>query len=302
MRVSSFSFRAAAFRRADGPGRWELKPETRNLRNSDPRTEPFFWRAGDRGCLLVHGLTGTPYEMHYLGEQLYAAGYTVNGICLAGHATHVEDLATCRWTDWYASVQRGLEDVRASCSAVVAVGLSLGSLLVLRLAHLEAKAIAAVVLLSSPLVLGNPWPARLAGTLGRILPLLPQRLRFVPKRSEIADPEALRIHPGYQRLPLRSVVELIALQRQVRALLPLISQPVLAIQGLHDPTAPIANLAILRDGLAKAPKTVILPASRHVVTVDLEKSRVSEEIVHFLASVIGHPQPQADARGPAGAR
>ena len=43
-------------------------------------------------ALLVHGLTGTPYEMRYLGERLAAQGIRVRGVRLAGHATAPEDL------------------------------------------------------------------------------------------------------------------------------------------------------------------------------------------------------------------
>ncbi len=48
--------------------------------------EPFFFPAGQTGCLLVHGLTGTPKEMYWMGEYLSAHGITVLGVRLAGHA------------------------------------------------------------------------------------------------------------------------------------------------------------------------------------------------------------------------
>jgi carboxylesterase len=227
--------------------------------------------------------------MRYLGERLHGAGFTVAGVRLAGHASSVEELESCRWQDWYASVESGLAELRRSCSAVAAVGLSLGSLLVLRLAHAE-PAVSCLALLSTALVLTNPWPARLAAVGRLVVPLLPSRLRYVDKGvSDIADPEARAVHPGYRRMPLRSVLQLIALERQVRALLPEIAQPAIAIQARHDHTTPASNLAILQSGLPHLRETVLLAASSHVITVDVERQRVANEVLRFICSVLGSP-------------
>ena len=39
------------------------------------RAEPFYFPGGPVGCVLVHGFTGTPFEMRGLGEFLNARGY-----------------------------------------------------------------------------------------------------------------------------------------------------------------------------------------------------------------------------------
>ncbi len=283
--------RGNILRREDGNSNPEMVhgPEKREGRLAEPPTDAFFLPGGDRGCLLVHGLTGTPYEMRYLGERLHGAGYTVAGVRLAGHASSVEELERCRWQDWYASAESGLAELRQSCSSVAAIGLSLGSLLVLRLAHAE-PAVSCLALLSTALVLANPWPARLAAVGRLLVPLLPARLRYVDKRgSDIADPEARAVHPGYGRMPLRSVLQLVELERQVRALLPEIEQPAIAIQGRHDHTTPPSNLAILQNGLPHLRETVLLPASHHVITVDVERQRVANEVLRFIGSVLGSP-------------
>ena len=47
--------------------------------------EPFDLVGGDDlGVVLVHGFTGTPYEVRYLGERLAEAGFTVSGPRLPG--------------------------------------------------------------------------------------------------------------------------------------------------------------------------------------------------------------------------
>ena len=252
-------------------------------------TEPFLWRGGNVGCLLVHGFTGTPYDMRFLGERLHAAGYTVHGVQLAGHATRVEDLAICRWQDWYRSVEEGLDRLAAHCQTQIAIGQSLGSLLVLRLAYHRSRAVSALVLLSSAFILASPWPARLSRVFRTLLPFLPPRLRYVSKAtgSDIADPEARRVHPGYAKMPLRGIIEMIELQREVRPLLTRITPPALAIHARQDHTTPLENLALLQQTLPDLRATLVLPSSYHVVSVDVEKQRIAEEILDFVATVVG---------------
>jgi carboxylesterase len=250
-------------------------------------TEPFFWPGGTTGCLLVHGLTGSPYEMRFLGERLRTAGHTVRGIRVDGHGTRPEHLERCRWQDWYGSVEAGFEVLTAHCSKLVAVGLSMGGLLALRLARDYPDDVSAVVLLSPALILRNPWPARLESVLAPLSLLLPSGAAHWPKGdSDIADAEARKRHLGYKSLPLQAVVELVRLQREVRSLLSEVHQPVLAIQGRQDHTVAPDGLTILQRELPDLRGMVILPGSYHVVTVDLEKERVAEETIRFIDQVV----------------
>jgi carboxylesterase len=250
-------------------------------------TDPFLWPAGPTGCLLVHGLTGTPYEMRFLGTQLHAAGYTVHGVCLAGHATTVHDLEACSWRDWYRSVEVGLETLHAHCARTVAVGLSLGGLLIARLGIERAAGVDALVLLAPALRLANPWPTRLEWVLRSAWPLVPRRWRYRYKPgSDIRDPEARQAHPGYRQVPLRSVLETLALQRLVRAELGRVAQPTLALHGGMDRTVSLESLELVRRALPNLRGSVVLPASGHVITVDAERARVAEEITRFAAGCV----------------
>lgn len=259
-----------------------------SARDTAPRpvTASFYWKGGRRGCLLSHGLTGTPYEMRFVGEQLHRAGFTVSGVALAGHVGRVEELARCRWQDWYASLERGVEQLRRDCDRVMVGGLSLGSLLALRLAHQRPDCVDAIALLSTPLVLGNRWARRVPLSAHRALRFLPTRLSALPKRSEIADPAALAIHPGNTSMPLSAVAELLKLARLLRVELSEVRQPALVIQAQDDPTAPMVNLEILSAALPNLFKAVRLTRSRHVITVDYEKQQVADEMVRFAQAVL----------------
>nr|MBA3820853.1 alpha/beta fold hydrolase [Deltaproteobacteria bacterium] len=100
------------------------------------RAEPFelggaLGGEAEVGVVLVHGFTGTPYEVRYLGEQLARAGYAVRGPRLPGHGTRVEDLDVTTWSDWVAEVDRAVEALRRRCDRVAVIGQSLGGLLAL---------------------------------------------------------------------------------------------------------------------------------------------------------------------------
>lgn len=72
-----------------------------------PHSESFLLHGDKTGCILIHGFSSMPEEMHFLGKHLHGQGYTVLGLRLAGHATHPRDLARTVWTDWLISVEEG---------------------------------------------------------------------------------------------------------------------------------------------------------------------------------------------------
>jgi pimeloyl-ACP methyl ester carboxylesterase len=84
------------------------------------------------------------------------------------------------------------------------------------------------------------------------------------------------------------VIELIELQREVRRLLPEIRQPVLALHGERDHTTPIGNLEALR-ALPGLVRSVTLPESCHVVSVDFERERVAAEVLAFVREIEKRP-------------
>src|SRR5258708_13280958 len=96
--------------------------------------EPFRLGSGDRGVLLIHGFCGTPPEMRGLGEHLAQSGFRVHGALLAGCGTTPEELAATNWTDWVASAQAQLDELKHECSQVFVAGQSMGGTLSLILA------------------------------------------------------------------------------------------------------------------------------------------------------------------------
>ena len=243
----------------------------------------FLHGASPVACLLIHGFTGTPYEMRYLGERLHRAGHTVRGVHLPGHATLASDLYQARWRDWYAEAVDGLEDAARSAGDVAVIGLSMGSLLALRLAAERPDSVTKVGALAPALLLNNRNLRRWAPMLRIAAPLLPRRWAALPKTaSDIADDEARRIHPRFP-VPLRGMAELDDLQRSVRALLPRITQPALVLHGRLDRTCPLENVAILESELgSRRIVSRVFERSAHILTVDAERDDVAAEVLRFV--------------------
>jgi carboxylesterase len=237
---------------------------------------------GPIGVVCVHGFTGTPYEMRYLGGRLAHAGYHVHGLLLPGHGTRAEDLDATRWTDWTDAVEDAFDMMRMLYARVAVVGQSLGALLALHLAS-RRKDVAAVASLAAPLWLEGfgariaAWSAR--GTLQRLLP----GLRALPKLagSDVRDKRVRDENPAYDRIPVRALAELTAFMRIVDDSLSAITQPVLVLHGQQDHTAPVACAYHIAER-AHAARTRILPRSYHLIAADVERDIVAREVIDFL--------------------
>lgn len=233
----------------------------------------------DLAVVLVHGFTGTPYEVRYLGEQLARAGYTVRGPRLPGHGTSLDELDRARWQDWAGAVDDAVTELGRRCRQVAVVGQSLGGLLALHTAS-QRPQVACVGSLAAPL-----WLEGLSGHVARWTreggPLA--RVRRLPKLggSDVRDRRAKAENPCYDAIPTRALGELLAFMEVVDAELPAVTQPVLVVHATHDHTAPVACARRIAEG-TRAVRTRILPRSYHLIAIDVERDIVAAEVIRFL--------------------
>ena len=230
----------------------------------------------DAAVLCLHGLTGTPYEVRTIGEACVRRGISAFGPALPGHGETPEALRRIRsWHTWLDAARSHADALRRRYSRVFAAGLSMGGLLALALAAEDA--LDALVVVGTPLRL--PLGVRLA------VPLLWRVRPFQPKSggSDIQDAGARARHPSYPVLPLRSVNELIKLQRWVRARLDRVHAPILVAHGALDRTAsPADSRAILEGVSSQESEFLLCHASGHVVPVDVDAPLLAETSASFL--------------------
>ena len=257
-------------------------------------TNPFYFPGEGVSALLVHGLSGTPYEMRYLGERLAARGVRVRGVKLAGHAGAPEELGLSHYDQWYESVINGFEELRTFGEPNVVIGLSMGAVLSARLAADQREAVAGLVMLSSAFFL--PTGATAALRVIRMLGAVGERLYLHNSQgSDIHDAAARRIHPSARLMPLAAPLRLLELGAIVKPKLRSITQPSLVMHSRRDHTCPMKkNLSFVMKNLASPEKRAVeLEESYHVITVDSEKDRVASEVIDFVKRFRVAPEKRA---------
>jgi len=226
-------------------------------------TEPFYYPGNDTGCLLIHGFTGTPTEMHPLGEYLAGFGYSVLGIRLAGHGTKIEDMNRMHWEDWSASVLDGWHFLESTTKNIFLIGLSMGGALALY--HSSFLPVAGVIGLSAPYEIRSD-PRRI------LLPYISWLIPYVEKGdSDWQDPNAKENHFSYDRYPTKAILQLSDLLRALRTVLPKVSAPALLMHSNKDIGVPPGNLDLIYNALGtpeNKKKKVLLENSGHVITRD----------------------------------
>lgn len=225
---------------------------------------------GAQGVLLIHGFTGSPSEMSLLADYLHKNGYTVYSVRLPGHGTKVEDLNKTSFWQWIAAVEDAERLLQGMCTQVSVVGMSMGGLLALHLAcHFP---IHKLVCLATPIFI-----------IDKRLPLLTVYgffKEYVTKRQRIYD---LKLHMRYDRMPVKSVREMVQLLQQVKLLLPQIKTPCLVMQSAVEHTLKPESAEHIYNNVGSAHKKLIWKYhSGHLLVLDKERASVFQDILDFL--------------------
>jgi len=128
---------------------------------------------------LIHGITGTPAEMHYVGKELARHGWDIYATTLPGHCTRLRDLVKTSERGWGGHVQKQLACARDRYRYVFVVGLSAGALLALDAStsvHVDG-----VGVLSPTFVYdgwNTPWSHAILPLAMKVVPLSLQHLLF----------------------------------------------------------------------------------------------------------------------------
>jgi carboxylesterase len=258
----------------------------------------FYYPGNNVGCLLVHGLTGTPFEMRELGKALNAQGFTVSGPRLAGHATDCwKDLADATWTHWYASLEAAYERLNVECDKVIIVGLSVGGALGLWFTRQRPQAASALVVMAtsvSPSLLAILPVFSQSGWLNR--PAIKLFKHFIPylkkEGSAIADPSARDSHITGRYKALAAVDSFFDFTTQLLEIFDQVVTPTLLIYSHKDPTVDPENCRLIFDVISSSEKQVVwLDKSYHIVTRDFEKQMVFDYVTRLAQRVHSGASP-----------
>ncbi len=268
----------------------------------------FFEGSRDKGVLLIHGLTGAPVEMRFVGKALNRLGFTVYAPRLAGHCQDVAALEATTHEDWLDSLRAPLYALKKEVRHVTTAGICVGGTLGLMLAHQERGLVEKSVIYS-PTLHYDGWNQSLWHRFGAHLidPLKwlkrYHHLHFAERPPYGIKDERMRrfLVEGANLKGILPVFPIIALyhnfrlNRDLKAALPRITVPTLLIHAREDDVAHPRNAEKIKRLHGGACDLVYLEDSYHMIHVDRERDRVAELTAEFLGLPAREaPSPLAD--------
>jgi carboxylesterase len=261
----------------------------------------FHLRGGRSGVLLIHGLTGTPTEMRFVGNGLNRAGFTVLGMQLAGHCGDESDLLATGWHDWYASVVTAAARLQDQVDHLFVAGLSMGAVLALKYAIDRPHEVDGLGLYGTTFF-HDGWATPMIGRFAFLLPL-GMRLGIGRTRNSAEKPpygikdERIRTRVvasmlagdsqagGLAGFPWPSLAEFQRLSLHVRNRIGRVRTPSVIVHSSDDDVAGLRNVRIVERGVRAPVETVLLDDSYHMVTVDRQRGELIERSADFFRRI-----------------
>jgi carboxylesterase len=232
--------------------------------------------------VLLHGFTGSPWEVRLLGDSLAARGARVVCPRLPGHGTTSEAMLWAGHHEWLAAAQDAVTAQRGARRLVLA-GLSMGALLAMIVAARRTQRVDGLVLMAPVL----EFHARSARALKRLrfFPVQALLSPWVRKDGTDLEDEAARAEaPVLPRYPLARVLDLIELQALAREVEPRLRCPSLVVAARNDH---VVDAAEVRSLAKRLPFSRLLELQRgfHIIPRDTDRAIALAEIGHFVEAL-----------------
>lgn len=249
----------------------------------DPeKTAPFELGRGEDACLLLHGFTGSPWDVRPLGEALAVRGLYVRAIQLPGHGTTPEALLSVGHRDWEQAAAQALLSLRDYRRIFVA-GLSMGALLSLRLAANYPERVHGLALIAPAVRFKGPlmWllkRLRRHGLLERVKP-------WVSKTgTDLSDPATLAEAPILPAFPSARLQDMWTLQDAAVEAMPRVRCPSLVAVARQDHVVDPEGGRFLARGLTASPQVrfISLEEGFHIIPRDRGGPLLSSEVGSFF--------------------
>lgn len=240
-----------------------------------PGTEPSCRELGRVGVLLLHGYTGSPWEVRPLLPIFDDLGWSHALPVLCGHGTSVDDLEGTTWQDWLRSGTEAAEWLADRCDRIHVVALSMGCLLAIKLLVRDLGVPwVSCVLLAPALTLGTPTERAIG---------LMQRAGW-PRRLGKNPPKLARnlLPPAYWQIPVGQTAGMLELAVDVRSHVQSPAVPTLVLHGNLDRTIPMRRTRrFVHTALPHATHEVVVGAG-HLLPRTRQAKRVFARIKGFV--------------------
>lgn len=226
-----------------------------------------------KGCLIIHGYTGGPYEVEplatYLNEQ---TNWDIVVPTLPGHGEMLA-LENVSHKTWLQAAEDALEKLKEKCEEVYIIGFSMGGMIA---AYLAAKfKVDKLVLLATAgklfslkhltIDVGEVISDRIKGT-------LQENLNYQRYKKKVG------------KVPMKSNIEFLKLVRYTREYLKEIESPVFIAQGIQDGIVPVSTASYLDKEITTSPQkeVVLFERSSHLICWGEDKDTLNGMVHDFL--------------------
>lgn len=218
------------------------------------------------GCLLIHGLGGSPAEMMPLAEMLEQDGFMVAVPKLKGHTGDVKHLKDVGYKEWIFAAESALLKLVQQCDTIYIAGLSVGGLIAIELA--TRYKIGAMVFINTPVfnrhVIGN--------------------MVFGKGKQDASGTG--RYFSATEPLPMSAIKSFRELLSKVKPAINRIQVPVMVVQSSDDMAARDKSAQYL---LSQTASTVKQPANYvnagHALLTGQQGDSVAEDIRNFFRTL-----------------
>ena len=245
-----------------------------DLLTSRISSEPFRYDgASNSTCYIIHGYTGSTFEMHGLGKFLASNGFTAVGELLPGHGTSVKDCNSKSYRDWIDAVEKGYDQLAREFQEVFVIGFSMGCTLAFHLALTRNV---------PGLVIMAPAMYKFKSRKVYFSPIVCHFKEYEIKRFKTTSDDQLPKF-GYSVYPLKAGREVLKLTFRIRRQLHKVMAPAIVMHSTADISAPYENGPRVYDAVGSEDKQFItFNRSSHMLMYDCDKEAVWDATFQFV--------------------
>ncbi|MEY4370577.1 MAG: hypothetical protein RIQ48_286 [Pseudomonadota bacterium] len=255
----------------------------------------FFYQGNtDKAVLLIHGLTGVPAEMSFLGKSLHKMGFTIACPLLEGHAKGKKELLKTTWHDWYETVEKTFLALREKYKKVYVAGICVGGMLGLNLAADYGEMVEGAAIYSAA-IRYDGWNIPVHGFLSFLIPLIgnfpplrymgfdekppygikDDRLRKIILRSDL-------LKETHHNFPYPMLKQMYALNSNMEKKYEKIKTPVILLHAKNDDLSHYRNSEYIFKKIKSAKEMNLLEDSYHMIHIDKERDKVAKMTADFF--------------------
>ncbi len=228
--------------------------------------------------LLIHGFTGTHYEMEPLAKHLRNKGIHVENIILPGHETTLEDLKDRKWNELTDFAQEQLNALKDKFVRVYVCGLSLGAAITIYLGA-QNPDIDGIISLAAP-ALSPDWRMGVLAFLPFVHLIYPYHKN---EEKGWEDIESLQTHRSYGGYPVKFINQLSKFIKINKRKMSDIKIPILVVYAKNDSTITLKHAEKVYNTVSSTDKKIIqILKGGHVIPKDAGRKQLFEEIDRWL--------------------